>query len=195
MKTFIKDNIEFAKRPIMPIVSKFFMKLRGWKIVGEVPKDVKKYIAVVAPHTSNWDFIVGMGAYFSSKINFNWLGKEEIFRFPFKKIMHWMGGTPVLRSKRTNMVDAIVQKFEENERLYIVITPEGTRSRVEKWKSGFYHIAMNAKIPILLTSIDFLKKEIKFGPLFHPTGNFEKDIEEIKQYFKQFVPKIPANFA
>lgn len=140
---------------------------------------------VVAPHTSNWDFFVGWaGRSILRMTDVKYLGKSSLFKFPQGIFFKAIGGYPVDRSKHNNMVDAVVALFNSKEDFKIAITPEGTRSKVEKWKTGFYWVAYNAKVPIVFASIDFSRKLLLMEGRFDPTGNIEADMAIIQSYYK-----------
>ena len=168
-------------------------KRLGYKkiITQELPE---KYIICMAPHTSNWDLILGQLFAHAEGIKCNFLMKKEWFFFPLGIIFRKMGGIPVHRDKRTSMVDQLVQRIEKSDTFHLAITPEGTRSANPDWKKGFYYIALGAKIPIVLIGIDYEKKCITAGKYLLPTGDIEKDMKEIKLYFKDFKGKHPEKF-
>lgn len=153
-----------------------------------------KYIIALAPHTSNWDFIIGMLFCRAKDFNCNFLMKKEWFFWPLGKLMHKLGGIPVYRSKKTGLTDIVAEKAKEMDTFRLCITPEGTRKANKEWKRGFYYIALKANIPILLYGLDYKRKLIKCSCTFIPTGNVEKDMEEIKQYFTEFEGKHPERF-
>lgn len=153
-----------------------------------------KYIIALAPHTSNWDFIIGMLFCRAKDFNCNFLMKKEWFFWPLGKLMHKLGGIPVYRSKKTGLTDIVAEKAKEMDTFRLCITPEGTRKANKEWKKGFYYIALKADIPILLYGLDYKRKLIKCSRTFIPTGNVEKDMEEIKQYFTEFEGKHPERF-
>lgn len=153
-----------------------------------------KYIIALAPHTSNWDFVVGMLFCRAKDFNCNFLMKKEWFFWPLGKLMHKLGGIPVYRSKKTGLTDIVAEKAKEMDTFRLCITPEGTRKANKEWKKGFYYIALKANIPILLYGLDYKRKLIKCSRTFIPTGNVEKDMEEIKQYFTEFEGKHPERF-
>lgn len=153
-----------------------------------------KYIIALAPHTSNWDFIIGMLFCRAKDFNCNFLMKKEWFFWPLGKLMHKLGGIPVYRSKKTGLTDIVAEKAKEMDTFRLCITPEGTRKANKEWKKGFYYIALKANIPILLYGLDYKRKLIKCSRTFIPTGNVEKDMEEIKQYFTEFEGKYPERF-
>ena len=153
-----------------------------------------KYIIALAPHTSNWDFIIGMLFCRAKDFNCNFLMKKEWFFWPLGKLMHKLGGIPVYRSKKTGLTDIVAEKAKEMDTFRLCITPEGTRKANKEWKRGFYYIALKANIPILLYGLDYKRKLIKCSRTFIPTGNVDKDMEEIKQYFTEFEGKHPERF-
>lgn len=153
-----------------------------------------KYIIALAPHTSNWDFVVGMLYCRAKDFNCNFLMKKEWFFWPLGNLMRKLGGIPVYRSKKTGLTDIVAEKAKEMDTFRLCITPEGTRKANKEWKKGFYYIALKANIPILLYGLDYKRKLIKCSRTFIPTGNVEKDMEEIKQYFTEFEGKHPERF-
>lgn len=168
-------------------------KLFGWKVVGTKPAE-RKYVVVVAPHTSNWDFFVGWTA--RNVIDFypNFLAKDSLFRIPFVGwFLKGVGGVPVDRSRNTNMVDQVVELYQEKEDLIMTITPEGTRSYAPTWKTGFYRIAHKAKVPIVKIGFDYGTKTVFIDQPYYTKGNMEEEIEEIKDYFRKFKGMNPEN--
>lgn len=167
------------------ILSAWILKLWGWKITGHYPVEQPKVVIAVAPHTSNWDFPVGVLVKSAGKYKANYVGKHTIFRWPFGYLFRWLGGIPVDRSQSHNFVAATVDAFNREPHLHLVMAPEGTRKKVQKFKTGFYHIARLAGVPICLCIFDWGKKEVHFDPqLFYPTDNEEADIAYIWNYFK-----------
>ena len=169
----------------MQKLSKFiFKRILGWKLVGNFPKHLKKYVVIAAPHTSWQDFPIAILArnYTGEKINF--IGKSSLFNGPFGFIFRALGGTPVDRSQSTNMVDAIVKIFDNNEEFRLGISPEGTRKKVTHWKTGFYFIAKGAKVPIVMATLDFEFKQIKFSEPYYTTNSKEKEFEYFHTFFK-----------
>ena len=169
----------------MQKLSKFiFKRILGWKLVGNFPKYLKKYVVIAAPHTSWQDFPIAILArnYTGEKINF--IGKSSLFSGPFGFIFRALGGTPVDRSQSSNMVDAIVQIFDNKEEFRLGISPEGTRKKVAKWKTGFYYIAKGAKVPIVMATLDFENKQIKFSEPYDTTDDKEKDFNHFDNFFK-----------
>lgn len=174
--------------PCIRALSRFTLKMLGWKITGEIPRDLKKCVVVGAPHTTNWDLPFGLMFGFSLDLSFHWVGKHTIFSFPFGGVMKWLGGVPINRKTSKNMVTATVEKFTELDELHLVIAPEGTRSKVKEWKSGFYHIAYNAQVPIVLAYIDYNNRLGGVGKIFYPTGDYEKDLKEILAFYAPYQP-------
>lgn len=166
---------------------KFFdllLKIIGWKTTGDYPRHIKKKILAAAPHTSNWDFPLGVMVRGTLNDDVKYIGKASLFKPPIGWIMKALGGVPVDRSKSNNFVQGVVDLFQGRNELSILFAPEGTRKKVEKFKTGFYHIARLANIPILPVVLDYDKKEFRFEPLYYPTSNIEADIENIEKIFK-----------
>ncbi len=176
-------------------ISKFiYTKILGWKLVGDFPQELKKYIVIGAPHTSWKDFHISLLATRSWDIKINFIGKKSMFKFPFGYFVRALGGSPVDRSKNSNLVDAIVELFDSKEEFRLALSPEGTRQRVKKWKTGFYYIAKGAKIPIVLFAFDFGKKEIKLSKPFYPTENIEADFAYFFEFYKNIKGDKPELF-
>ena len=171
------------------LFSRFVFWIFGWSVEGKLPKE-KKYVIIVAPHTSNWDFMIGLFTRSIMKLKSKFLGKAPLFKPPIGWLFYALGGYPVDRSKSTNLVDKVVEIFDAHEEFIIAVAPEGTRKKVKKWKSGFYHIAYGAGIPILMAGIDYQTKCVYFSDLFWPTGDYEKDMVEIMNFYKDKKGKI-----
>ncbi|HEB28528.1 MAG TPA: glycerol acyltransferase [Porticoccus sp.] len=169
-------------RTIFRWLSIVIMKLVGWRIVGKQPTD-PKYILIAVPHTSNWDFPLFILLAFILRFDAHWMGKAALFPFPIKRLMIWLGGIPIDRSKKHNVVEQMVDYFASVDQLTVVIPPEGTRSKVDRWKTGFYHIALQAKIPLILGFVDGDTRQIGFGPKFMPTGDMDADLKEIQAFY------------
>jgi 1-acyl-sn-glycerol-3-phosphate acyltransferase len=167
----------------MKLLYKFIWWLVGWKIIGDVPKDEKKYIIIAAPHTSNWDFLIGISMKSIVDFDSKFLGKKTLFRPPFGWFFRMMGGYPVDRSKKSNVVDQVVGIFNRHEEFIIAIAPEGTRGNVNEWKTGFYHIANGAQVPIVRMVIDRRKKQVEIFSPFYTTGDFITDMIKIKEVY------------
>jgi 1-acyl-sn-glycerol-3-phosphate acyltransferase len=165
-------------------VARSLWSLTGWHIGGEVP-DISKAVLIVAPHTSNWDFLIGVLAMFVLGIRVSFLGKHTLFRWPLGPIMRWLGGLPVDRRSSSGVVQQIVDTFDHRDSLFLTLTPEGTRGAVQQWKTGFYHMARQAKVPILPVSFDYGRRRITFGELVSPSGDLESDLPAIRRLFER----------
>lgn len=177
-------------RTLFAWISIVCLRLAGWRLEGKF-YDLPKYVMIAAPHTSNWDFPVTLGICFAARAKIYWMGKSSLFKGPLGPVMRWLGGVPVDRSKSNNLVQQMVDVFNRSEQLVLTIPPEGTRAKVRQWKSGFYHIAVGAQVPIVLAFLDFRRKVGGFGPVFHPTGNVEQDMAAIQAFYKDIVGKNP----
>ncbi len=166
----------------------------GWQISKNVQTGLKSYVLVAAPHTSNLDFFVGVAARDEMGINTKYLAKRELFSFPVKKLLLNLGGYPVDRSKNTSLVDSIADIYANNEGFSMCVAPEGTRGRVEKLKTGFYHIALKAKVPIVMIGFDYQKKWVITSEPFWPSGNIDSDMQMMFKFFRTITPKHPENF-
>jgi 1-acyl-sn-glycerol-3-phosphate acyltransferase len=166
-------------------------KILGWKTAGKMP-DLPKFIIAVAPHTSNWDFPVGLAARSILRIrNARFLGKSQLFKPPFGWFFRWLGGYPVDRSSSHDMVDQVVKIFERHEKFILAIAPEGTRKKVSKLRTGFYYIAKGAKAPIVPVGFDFSRKTVIISDPFYPTDNVEKDMETLMMFYRSIKGKNP----
>jgi 1-acyl-sn-glycerol-3-phosphate acyltransferase len=170
-----------------------WLKLAGWTVQGALPAEARKSVFIAAPHTSNWDLPYTLFAAFALRLTPYWMGKVSIFKFPFGGLMRWLGGIPVDRSKSNNLVAASAEALTNADGpVQLIVPPEGTRSKTVYWKTGFYWIAVTAKLPIVMAHIDYPRKLVGLGPLFTPTGDIEADMVEIKRYYAQFKGK-PTN--
>ena len=169
------------------------MWLTGWRIDGNLP-NLRKYLIIVAPHTSNWDFFYGFLAYLTLRLEATWLAKHTIFRWPLGPIARRFGGTPIDRAQAGNVVQAHIAEFGRRDHMALVITPEGTRRKVPEWKRGFYFIAMGAGVPIVPVALDFSQKRILIGEAFTPTGDYAADLPLIKGFYHSEMARNPAQF-
>jgi 1-acyl-sn-glycerol-3-phosphate acyltransferase len=167
-------------------LAKIMMRSVGWRVDGNLP-DIPKFVLIGAPHTSNWDFLLFLGVIFSLRANVRFMGKAELFRFPIGGFFRFCGGVPVDRKKSTGLVEQMVKVCNESENFILTIAPEGTRHQVTEWKRGFYHIAKNAGIPIVMAVVDGRHKTVRIGQVFHPTENMGADLETIKGVFEGVV--------
>jgi 1-acyl-sn-glycerol-3-phosphate acyltransferase len=136
------------------------------------------------PHTSNWDFVIGLAIIFVVRLDIRWIGKKEIFWGPMNRIFRWLGGIPADRKASTNLVEQVVKIINKEQTFRLALSPEGTRKKVEKWRSGFYHIAVGAKIPIVLSYLDYSRKVGGFEKVFYPTGNYDVDLIELQKFYR-----------
>jgi 1-acyl-sn-glycerol-3-phosphate acyltransferase len=162
----------------------------GWRVAGSFP-DLPKYVLVGAPHTSNWDLPLALLLKFSTGVHFSWIAKDSLFKGPMGGVYRGLGGIPVRRDRSSNFVSQIVQKFEEASRLVIAIAPEGTRSRVAHWKTGFYYMALGAQVPIVMGFVDYPRKEVGVGPLLQPTGDLEADFAVMRAFYATKTGRYP----
>ncbi len=164
--------------------SRAFLRLNGWTVQGELPANTPKCVLIAAPHTSNWDLPYTLMVAYSLRLNIYWMGKQSLFRWPFGALMRWLGGIAVDRSKSANLVSASAAALVAADGcLQLVVPPEGTRGKTRHWKTGFYFIALEAKVPIVLAFMDYKRKVSGLGPVFLPTGDIEADMAEIKRFY------------
>ncbi len=174
-------------------IASFIYRLCGWKAVGEIPADIKKYVIIAAPHTSNWDFFYGQLFFLMKGIPIKFFIKKEWYFFPFKYLIDWLGGIPVNRNKNQNLTDQIAEQFKLHEELVVMIPVEGTRKYNPNWKKGFYYIAQKANVPVIMGYIDYENKIGGIGPVFYITNDVEKDIETLKSFYRNIKGKYPEN--
>ena len=178
------------KSPIAQRLANFILRLIGWR-THVISPQTSSYVLIGAPHTSNWDFglmLLLMGA---EQLPIRFMGKDSVFRWPLGPLMRSLGGIPVNRRERTNLVDQIAAKFEEYDDLIIGLAPEGTRRKTSHWKTGFYYIAIKAKVPIAMAYLDYGNKVIGVGPNFTPSGDLQADFEIIREFYSGVVGKNP----
>jgi len=176
-------------------LGKFILKMMGWKLTGQVPKNLKRYVLIAAPHTSNFDFFLALPSLLGLGIKGKYLIKKELFWFPLSVFLKWTGGIPVDRKNKTQeFVEQLEDLMNSNEEFAILFTPEGTRSRVDKWKTGFHRVAKSCDIPILLAFADYEKKEVHCGEILTPTDDLKADLEKLEAYYKNRVGKFPEQF-
>ncbi|AMO58542.1 acyltransferase [Endozoicomonas montiporae] len=177
--------------PVKAAIGRFVFKLLGnWQIEGRPPA-VSKYVIIVAHHTSNWDFIVGIAVKLILGLKLQFFAKHSLFFWPLGVLMRSFGGVPIKRDESINRVDASIDQIKKADEFVLVITPEGTRSKVERWKTGFYHIAKGAEIPIIPVAFDFANKKVIFGAPLPITDNKEHDIKEMHRFFLPYKPRHP----
>ncbi len=185
----------------MYYIAKFLYWLAGWKLDDRMPKEVRKCVMTAAPHTSNWDFVFARIAFLLMGIPVRFTVKKEWMRFPANLFMGPLGAIAIDRSprkpgeQRKSMVEAMTDMFNGREELVIMVTPEGTRKRVTKWKTGFYYVALNAGVPITLGYLDYKNKVAGVGKVIYPSGDYYKDMRELLDFYKDIPPCHPELFA
>ena len=170
-----------------------YLKLTGWKAAGTVPTDLKRFVMIVAPHTSSWDVFMGFAFRYHLRLDrVGFIAKKELFKPPFGFMFKKLGGVPVDRFSKNNFVDQVVEMFNQNEAFAIALSPEGTRKKVDRMRTGFYHIALKADVPIVMLALDFEHKRFRFTAPFKLTGNEQADYLHILNFFGTVKGKIPA---
>ncbi len=167
-----------------------YLKIAGWRLEGQAPTE-QRYVMIAAPHTSNWDLPMTLAVAFAYRLKIYFLAKHTLFCPPAGFLLRWLGGVPIDRSKTNNFVEAAVELFNLRSQLILIIPPEGTRTQVRYWKSGFYHIAHGAQVPIALGFIDFGRKVAGIGGLFVPSGDFAADLPKIQTFYAGITGKNP----
>ncbi len=175
---------------LLRVCSLFYLKQAGWKLTGTIPV-ARRYVMIAAPHTSNWDLPMTLAVVFAFRLKVYFLAKHTLFTPPIGIFLRWLGGVPVDRNKANNLVERAVELFSTHEDLILIVPPEGTRKQVRYWKSGFYHIAHGAQVPIELGFIDFKQKVAGFGGTYVPSGSFEADLPHIQAFYAGITGKNP----
>ena len=161
-----------------------FLRLNGWTIEGSLPPEATKSVLIAAPHTSNWDLPYTLMVAFVLRLNIYWMGKSSLFRWPFGPLMRWLGGIAVDREKSSNLVVASAEAIRNTDGpVQLVVPPEGTRGKTRHWRTGFYFIALQARVPIVLAYMDYERKRSGLGPIFTPTGDVDADMTAIKRFY------------
>ena len=185
---------------LLKIIFYIIFKLKGWRIEGEVKPEIKRCVLLAVPHTSNWDIVFASAAFYIMKIPLRWAVKKEWFRFPFGAIIRSSGGIPIDRSpkvpgeKRLSTVEAMAHLFQGHQELAVLVTPEGTRKRVDKWKTGYWYTAKEANVPIVIGYLDYKHKRAGIGPTIWPS-NLEEDMKKVMEFSKTLYPRYPEKFA
>ncbi|MBI5611392.1 MAG: lysophospholipid acyltransferase family protein [Deltaproteobacteria bacterium] len=169
---------------------KALLRNGGWTLQGDLPSE-PKFILVCAPHTSNWDFVVMLEIAFALDFEVHWVGKDSLFRPPFGKLARWGGGIPVVRGAGQNQSGQVAEAIRKADRMIVAIAPEGTRSKAGRWRTGFYHMAVQANVPIQLGFLDYTKKVGGFGPCIYPSGDLEADFAKIAAFYRDIQGKFP----
>ncbi len=175
----------FTRSRLLGWIARLGLRLSDWRIEGELPA-LPKYVVIGAPHTSNWDFALMLTVALHFRPGFVWMGKHALFRWPLGGLMRRLGGIPIERSRAHGMVDSAIDAFAARDALVMVITPEGTRKQVRGWKTGFYHIACGAGVPVLLAYVDARNRIGGIGPVFHPSGDLDADMAQIRAFYRPY---------
>jgi 1-acyl-sn-glycerol-3-phosphate acyltransferase len=171
-------------------LGRWTLRLLGWRVDGTLP-DVAKLVIIAAPHTSNWDFIVGIATKQALGLRISWFGKDSLFRGPLGPLLRFLGGTPVDRSRSNDVVSQVVAEFARQQRMILALAPEGTRSRVERWRTGFYHIAHGARVPIVPVALNWGEHAVQIGQPFATTGDLDRDLLVLQSRFSGISGRRP----
>lgn len=175
-------------------LGKSVLKALGWRFEGPFHSN-KKMVIAVAPHTSNWDFVVGLAVVFSLRLKISFFGKHSIFIPPFSSLLKRWGGIPIERSRAHGVVDQMIGEIKHADKMLLCLAPEGTRSKILPWKSGFLHIAHQAQIPVFLIGLDYQRKTILFGPIFDTSNDTELEMRKVYEFYARVHPKYPSQVA
>jgi len=186
-----KHGVPYRRNRLLKWLATTLLNISGWKIEGEIPNE-PKMVMIGAPHTSNWDFILGLLTVWKLELEMHWVGKHTIFIPPFRRLFAFFGGIPVNRSEPGTLFRDILNHFERNDSFLLAMSPEGTRQKVSRWKPGFHRIAQMAGVPVLPAGIDFATKTVQFGTIFQLTDDFDADVIELNKFFNQFTPRHPG---
>lgn len=170
------------------------LSVKGWRFEGQFPEH-KKMVICVAPHTSNWDFVIGLAVAFSLQLKISFFGKHNIFIPPFKGILRRWGGIPIERSKTHGIVKQMISEVSSARQMLLCLAPEGTRSAVSPWKTGFLHIAHQSNVPVFLIGLDYQRRVIVLGPCFQPSDNTQLEIAKVYQFYAKVPAKYPSKVA
>lgn len=176
--------------PLLSLFARLLLRLAGWRMEGG-PPPADKYVLIAAPHTSNWDAPLMLAMALKQGLKLNWFVKDAFFKPPWGPLCRWLGAIAVDRSKNTNLVSQAIERFARVDRLTLAVPPEGTRGQTEYWKSGFYHIAVGAKVPISLAFLDYGRRVGSSGTLFHPCGDIYADMEKIRAVYEPITACYP----
>lgn len=189
------DSQAITHEPFLQKFARWLTRLLGWRVEGALPLHLDKFVIIVAPHTSNWDFIIGLICAYAIGLLVSWpygiIAKSSAFRGPMGPVMRALGCIPVNRSAAQNVVEQMVAVFQQRERLMLVIAPEGTRKKTNYWKSGFYRIALGAHVPVVMATLDFGQKVGRVGPAFVPSGDLQADTPLLREFYSNVTARHP----
>lgn len=188
--TTVADAVMRPFFEVFRALSMIGFRLGGWRFEGAIP-DADKFLVIAAPHTTNWDLPIMLGIATHFRRRLFWVGKARLFKPPFGWFMALLGGVPVKRSGGDNAVDAMIAQFDAREKFVLGVLPEGTRRRVDQWKTGFYHMAVGAHVPIVFGFVDYGRKVAGVGGVLTPSGDYEADLKTIKAFYRGVTPKHP----
>ena len=183
------------RRPISRALGRAALALAGWRIVGALPADEPKYVAIVAPHTSNRDFFVGLAAEFAVGLRSHWIGKHTLFRWPLGPVLRWLGGEPVDRDAAEGTVGAAIARFDAHAHYVLGLSPEGTRRRVPRWRTGFYRIARGAGVPVVPVWLDYSRREIGIGAPVRLGPDMEAETARLRALYRKEMARFPDRYA
>ena len=187
------SEVPRRKSAVLRTIGRVGLRITGWRVTGAVPA-IPRFVAIVAPHTSNWDFVVGVLVMFALDLRVNWLGKDALFDTRLGPVLRWLGGRPVIRESHEGAVADIASGLRREERFILALAPEGTRRRVTQWRTGFYRIAEATRVPILPVSIDWRRHEVCLGTPVQPTGMLTRDIAMLKRCYRAEMGRFPASY-
>jgi 1-acyl-sn-glycerol-3-phosphate acyltransferase len=174
-------------------LGRWVLGLCGWRICGALP-DLPRLVIIVAPHTSYWDFFIGVAVQLALGLDVCWLGKHSLFLGPWAPLLRWLGGIPVKRKAPQGLLAGLVRRLNSKERFLLALAPEGTRHKVERWRRGFHVIARKTGALIVPAALDFASREIRFGPLLTPSTHYDEDLQALSRHFAGVTPRRPENF-
>jgi 1-acyl-sn-glycerol-3-phosphate acyltransferase len=189
----LPEEISRRHSALLAFIGRSVLRLTGWRVTGELPH-VPRFVAIVAPHTSNWDFVIGVFVMFALDLRLVWLGKDSLFRTPLRPWLRAIGGRPVKRTTNEGAVAEIAATLLAEPRFILALAPEGTRRPVQQWRTGYYRIAEATGVPILPVMFDWGRHEIGLGALLHPSGVMERDVEQLQRLYRADMGRHPANF-
>jgi 1-acyl-sn-glycerol-3-phosphate acyltransferase len=179
----------------MKFFAKLILKMMGWRVTNPFPPGIKKAVIIMAPHTSNLDFVIGRLGFASEGLQARIIIKKESFFFPLGILLRWLGAVPMDRGFSTKTLKSIHDLMEQEDEFFLLITPEGTRKLAKNWKKGFYFIAQNSKVPVIMGYLDYKTKTGGFGPVLYPSGNFEEDMKKIENFYMDKQARFPEYFS